>query len=163
MRKSTIVLAAVALEAVACGAGDGPPATDAGGPESGPNVRLFVSVSTDNSACFPRLLPVGSDGTVLCHLLVVLPAGISCDAAKGLAPADAALSASLGAQIDLGSRTVCEATQLGSASLVDGSCVAATVPGWCAVTSSDAGQCAEAIRRSASFDVTPGALLLLTC
>jgi hypothetical protein len=169
MKKSILVLATIALGVMACGTDDASISTtstptDAGGPESGPpELLMWAAVSTDNTACFPRRLPVASDGTVTCHLLVVLAAGGSCDAAKGLAAADPALRAGLSLQIDISANIVCEATQLSPASLVDGSCVASTLPGWCAVSSSDAGQCPQAIRRSAQFDVTPDTRLAIAC
>jgi hypothetical protein len=122
--------------------------------------------------CLPHQLS-GTIGYEPCLVLASLPqGGMTCDASKGLSPADPAtvarasgvLAASDAPLFDPSQHTVCQMAQLTAADLVAGSCTESTAAGWCYVADQNAtGQCPDAIIFSPSAQPSAGVHTLLTC
>jgi hypothetical protein len=124
-------------------------------------------------SCLPhQLTPV--DGNVPCLVLASLPQpGSTCDASRGMSPADPqliaraaqSLSQADAALLDTRQHTVCQVAQIASSDLVNGSCTQSQTAGWCysVGASATAGQCQDAILFSPRGQPAPGVRTLLAC
>ena len=125
--------------------------------------------------CLPTALTADASGKVPCLILEALPPGSTCDASKGLSPADTKQGAAYLANLDATSGdgdggsdfagwTVCQVSELVGSDLdSNGSCTSSSAAGWCYVTGAAAGTCAQAIKFSDKGSPQTGARVSLQC
>jgi hypothetical protein len=116
-----------------------------------------------SGTCLPEPLAASTDGEAECEMFYVLAAGDSCAAHSGLSTTAADVTASLQSGVNgLGaSQPICVITQLPEAAWVSGSCSTSSSAGWCYLTGSAAGNCAQTLVPCGPMP--PGAIAILGC
>jgi hypothetical protein len=149
-----------------------------GTPSAGPATTYFLAIVNIEGAltggCLPESLPVNGAGQAGCKVFYELAAGDTCAAHPGLTAPAADVVASLrnmdnGFDLDVdASQPLCVLAQLPMAEWIDGSCETSSSAGWCYLTGSAAGSCADSqvqsqIMASPSGEPPAGAFAILGC
>jgi hypothetical protein len=118
--------------------------------------------------CLPA--PLQTQGSVApCLVLEALPdPNATCDASRGMSPADPELARGLRARLTaegspLATNPICRVAQLAPADLVNGSCAKSSAAGWCYLEGAAAAPCAQSLLFSAAASPQTGARVELAC